>query len=180
MADTTETKVCPHCAETIKAAAKVCPHCRLWQKRWLFYNPFVFVGAYTVIMGVFLALIGIEVEQKVAPNEDFAEFQDKIAVVNSQVSVRNNGTNTVVAVAGVLTNKADLAWKYVGVEVQFLDKSGKAFDAIPVKADDYSGIGLLPHAEGAFKVEGRAARPNADYTNYTVVVRWAKDARRAF
>jgi len=39
---------------------------------------------------------------------------------------------------------------------------------------------MLPHAEGAFKVEGRAARPQVEYTNYNVVVRWAQDARKMF
>jgi len=175
-----DTKVCPHCAETINKAAKVCPHCRLWQKRWSLYNPLVsLTGSFIFLTGV-LAYFGQTIGEHFDSKEDFAEFRDKITLVNSQVSMRNTGSNVVVAVAGILTNNSDLAWKKVGVEVQFLDKSGKAFDVIPVKADDYSGIGMLPHAEGAFKVEGRAARPQVEYTNYNVVVRWAQDARKMF
>jgi hypothetical protein len=180
LTDVTETKTCPHCAETIKAPAKVCPNCRLWQKRWSLYNPILLLSIYTIVMGGLLAYVGTVIEQYFAPKEDFREFRDKIVVVSSQVSMRNNGSNTMVAVAGILTNRSDLAWKEVGVEVQFFDKSGKVFDVIPVKAEDFTGIGMLPHAEGGFKVEGRAARPNADYDHYTAIVRWAKDARKAF
>jgi hypothetical protein len=39
MDDQAASKVCPLCAETIKAAAKVCSHCRHWQKGWSLGNP---------------------------------------------------------------------------------------------------------------------------------------------
>jgi hypothetical protein len=174
------TKVCPHCAETIRAAAKVCPHCRLWQERWSLYNPLIFVAVSFIVLAGSLAYLDSVIGEHFSSKEDFADFRGKITAVNSQVSLRNTGSNVMAVVVGILTNNSDLAWKQVGVEVQFLDKAGKAFDVIPVKADDYSGIGMLPHAEGAFKVEGRAARPQAVYTNYNVVVRWAQDARKLF
>lgn len=173
-----ETKVCPHCAETIKAAAKVCPHCRFWQRRWSPYNPIVWASAYLILVIGLLGFFGVWAEELFGPKEDYAEFRDKIAVVNSQASLRIANSNQVVSVAGILTNKSGTAWKEVGVEVQFLDKSGKVFDVIPAKANDFSGIGMLAHAEGAFKVEGRVARPSDNYTNYSVVVRWAEDARK--
>lgn len=81
--------------------------------------------------------------------------------------------NTVV---GTLTNRSSIAWKEVGVEAQFLDKSGKQIDAITVKADDYRSVVILPHGEVAFKIEGKAAQSESDYDTYKVFVRWAKDA----
>jgi hypothetical protein len=52
MAENESTKVCPHCAEIIKAAAKVCPHCRYWQKKWSLYNPKVLAPFFLVFMTV--------------------------------------------------------------------------------------------------------------------------------
>jgi hypothetical protein len=172
-----DIKVCPHCAETIKVAAKVCPHCRLWQNRWSLYNPFVILGIYVIVVALVIGYFGVLFDQKFGSHEDFAEFRNKISAVSSQVSMRTTGSNVFVTVAGILTNKSNISWKEVGVEAQFLDKSGKLFDVITVKANDYNGIGMLPHSEGAFKVEGRAARPEADYNHYNIIVRWAKDAR---
>ena len=80
-----------------------------------------------------------------------------------------------VTVVGTLTNRSIIGWKDVGVEVQFLDKSGKLIDAITVNADSYRGVTILPHGEAAFKIEGKATRPESHYDNYKTSVRWAKD-----
>jgi hypothetical protein len=40
MAETERTKVCPLCAETIKAAAKVCPYCRKSQRGWASFKVY--------------------------------------------------------------------------------------------------------------------------------------------
>jgi hypothetical protein len=57
-----------------------------------------------------------------------------------------------------------------------VDKSGKLIDAVTVDADYYRGVTVLPHGTAAFKVEGKAARPESDYQTYKTSVRWAKDA----
>ena len=77
-------------------------------------------------------------------------------------------------------NHSNIAWKDVGVEAQFLDKSGKQFDAITVNANEPRGVTILPHGEAAFKIECRAARPESDYRLYKVIVRWAKDINQVF
>jgi hypothetical protein len=186
MAEAEPTKTCPHCAETIKTAAVVCPHCRYWQKKWSWYNPKVLTAFGLVVMTAYFVGIGIFMDTMFGSKEQFATYRDEITVVSSQHSQRistsgcDSNINVYVTVVGTLTNRSDIAWKDVGVEAQFLDKSGKQFDAITVNADQYRGTTLLPHGEAAFKIEGRAARPESDYGSYKVVVRWAKDVNQKF
>ena len=175
MSEAAETKVCPHCAETIKTAAKVCPHCRYWQKRWSLHNQQVWATLWISICFAAVISIGIIFDKVLGPKEQFATYRDDISVVSSQFSRRMIESNTMNTVVGTLTNRGKVGWKDVGVEAQFFDKSGKEIDAITVKADDYRAVVILPHGEAAFKIEGRAARPEADYDNYKVYVRWAKD-----
>lgn len=180
MNDTGDTKVCPHCAETIKAAAKVCPHCRYWQKKWSLQNPQVLIPISVIAFVVLMGGVGAFFDRKFGPKEQFANYRDEISVVHSQLSHRMSGSNMMLTVVGTLTNHNDIGWKDVGVEVQFLDKSRKLLDAITANADDYKGVTILPHGEAAFKVEGKAARPESDYDDYKVIVRSAKDVDAIF
>jgi len=186
MAEAEQTKVCPLCAETIKAAAKVCPHCRYWQKKWSLNNPQVGVTLWIIVCFAAISGFGIFYERMFGPKEEFATYRDEITVVNSQFSQRistsgcDSNVNVYVTVVGTLTNRSNITWKDIGVEAQFLDKSGKQFDAITVNADGYRGATVLPHGEAAFKIEGRAARPESDYSTYKVTVRWAKDVHQIF
>jgi len=186
MAENEPNKICPHCAEIIKAAAKVCPHCRYWQKKFSLYNPQIGATIWIIVSLGFLSCFGIFWGRMFGPKEEFATYRNEITVVNSQLSQRNStsgcdsNVNVYITVVGTLTNHSDIAWKDVGVEARFLDKSGKQFDVITVNADEYRGVTILPHGEAAFKIECRAARPESNYDTYKVSVRWAKDVHQMF
>lgn len=171
-----DTKECPLCAETIRSAAKVCPHCRHWQTKWSFQNPQVGVAIWMVIMFAVMICSLLFVEKLFGHRTPFADYRSDLSVVGSEVSHRVAGSNVYVTVVGTLTNRSSIAWKNVGVEAQFLDKSGKLIDAITVDADYYRGVAVLPHGTAAFKIEGKAARPESDYLTYKASVKWAKDA----
>jgi hypothetical protein len=175
MNENAETKICPHCAETIKAAAKVCPHCRYWQKRWSIHNPQILATAWIACCIAVMSVVGIFFDRMINPKERFPTYREDIAVVSSQLSHRIGDSNLMNTVVGMLTNHGNFGWMEIGVEAQFFDKSGKEIDAITAKAEDYRGFVILPHGEVAFKIEGVAARLEADYDTYKVKVRWAKD-----
>jgi len=180
MVEAEPTKVCPLCAEMIKSAAKVCPHCRHWQKRWSTRNPEVSVALSMVMMFGVLAGFSIFFERIFGPKQDFGPYRDKVSVVSSQFNHRTNNNVLFNTVVGTITNRTEVAWKDVGVEAQFFDKAGKQIDAITVNTSDYLSVVVLPHGEAAFKIEGKAARPEPDYDSYKVTIRWARDARALF
>lgn len=175
MAENEQTKICPHCAETIKAAAKVCPHCRYWQKRWSLQNPQVGITLWVFLLIAAWCCLGVLVDKIFAPKQQFAVYRNEIGVVSSQFNQRIYGSNLWITVVGTLTNYSNVSWKDVGVEAQFFDKSSKLIDAITVNASDYRGVTILPHGEAAFKIEGKASHPATDYETNKLNVRWAKD-----
>jgi hypothetical protein len=176
MSETGPTKVCSLCAETIQAAAKICPRCRYSQRKWSLFNPagmalWFVVGSTALIAGA------MYLDKVLRSNEQFAIHRDEISVVSSQFTHRMSGSNLMISVVGMLTNRSGIAWKDVGVEAQFFDNSGRLIDVISVNADYSSAhVPILPHGETAFKVEGKAVRPESDYDNYKAIVRWAKDS----
>jgi hypothetical protein len=176
MAETEQTKICPHCAETIKAAAKVCPHCRYCQKRWSLQNPQIGVTIWTLVAFGTMIGFGAFFDKAFGPKQQFATYRDEISVVSSQFNQHLYGSNLWVTVVGIITNSSDVGWKDVGVEAQFFDKSGKLIDAITVNSDDYHSVVILPHGTTAFKIEGKASRSASDYETNKLSVRWAKDA----
>ncbi|MBI3415035.1 MAG: hypothetical protein HY043_06895 [Verrucomicrobia bacterium] len=179
MNEALETNVCPLCAEVIKSAAKVCPHCRHWQKKWSLQNPLVMMNVWAVFWLVLLACLVTFVEKTVGPKREFGPYQDQIVAINSEFSHRMSGSNLWVTVVGVVTNRSDFAWKNVGLEAQFFDRQGKLID-VDSHTRDYDGFTILPHAQQAFKIEGKAARPQTEYVGHKVTVRWAKDANALF
>jgi hypothetical protein len=180
MAENEQTKICPLCAEVIKTAAKVCPHCRHWQRKWSLANPYFAVTLYSVIWMVILGYAVAFFDKAFGPKQEFSMYRNEISVVSSQFSQRTCGSNLFLTVVGTLTNHSNVGWKDVGVEAQFFNKSGTLIDAIPVNADDYRGVTLLPHGEAAFKIEGKASHPATDYVTNKLQVRWAKDVNAWF
>jgi hypothetical protein len=180
MAENESTKVCPFCAETIKAAAKVCPHCRYWQKKWSLQNPQTIQSIAAVCWVILIAAgaigLGIFLEHLIGTKRDFAPYKNQIMVVSSERSFRVVYSNLTVSVVGVVTNQSDFSWKQVALEAQLFGTDGKLIDVIQADGD-YRGIVVLPHTEAGFKIEGKAIKKESEYASHQVFVRTAKDIR---
>jgi RNA polymerase subunit RPABC4/transcription elongation factor Spt4 len=57
MAEGIESKVCPSCAETIKAAAKVCPFCRSKLDRWAHYRELLIAAPGLIVAVAAIAAV---------------------------------------------------------------------------------------------------------------------------
>jgi hypothetical protein len=168
MTKTEPTKVCPLCAETIKAKAKVCPHCRKVQKRWLFcsrYDAVAFASAFVFIGTVYL-LGNMFIEGR-----NFSSSRDKIAVLNSQVGIESSSEQTNVVVTGLLTNRSDYAWRTGEFEVRFLDASGKIAD-VDFRSD---GFTVMPHNDHSFSLTLYSRKSIPEHTSRKITIRSASD-----
>lgn len=181
MAENESTKVCPLCAETIKAAAKVCPHCRFWQPKtkWSLRNPQFLQSVSSVICAaaIFGAIIGLVyfLQHLIGPKRDFTPYQSQIKVVSSEASFRVVFSNLTVSVVGVVTNQSNYAWKNVGLEARLYDKGGKLIDVIQASDSRYNGVVIFPHAEAGFKIQSKATKNESEYATHKVFVGTAKD-----
>lgn len=179
MPDTEQTKVCPLCAETIRAAAKVCPHCRHWQRKWSLQNPRVGLTFFVVVCVVVLIYLNAVYDEVFGQKRDFAPYQSQITVVNSETSFRIVNSNLTVSVIGVVTNQTSFGWKDIGMEAQLFDGSGKMIDVIEAEGE-YRGFAVLPHSEASFKIEGRAIKQEQEYQSTKVFVRTGRDITALF
>jgi len=180
MSEDGQSKICPLCAETIKAAAKVCPHCRTWQKKWSFQNPqttqSIAAICWVILISVGVIGVGFFFDNLIGNKRDFAPYQNQIAVVNSERSFRIAYSNLTVSVVGVVTNQSDFSWKNVALEAQFFNKAGQLIDVIQADGD-YRGITVISHNEAAFRIEAKAAKPESEYASQQVFIRSAKDIK---
>jgi hypothetical protein len=175
MSDAAQTKVCPMCAETIRAAAKLCPHCRHVQVKWNLFAPnitavVVMVFWLAAILGVMI-LIG-----RVIGRQNAEPYLQQFAILESTVSQRITSNATYVVITGTLTNGSDYSWRNIALEGQVFDSKSNLVDVIPAPSDYYTGSIAPAHGVAAFKIESRTGRTPAEYATHKVFVRWAKDA----
>ena len=164
MVDGAETKVCPLCAETIKAAAKVCPHCRKIQNRLFFLSRYDL----TAVMGAILLLVScILIFNAMTQARVFSPAHDKIIVLNSQFTVEADRYSTNLMVMGMLTNASDYAWAIRRLEVRFFDGAGTMTDT-----DAGASLSLVvpAHTEHSFRLPLYSKRSVPAYSRYEILV----------
>jgi hypothetical protein len=170
MAENEQTKICPLCAEAIKAAAKVCPYCRKSQNRRFFiskYDLIAFVSAALVIGMILMFLYLFVGPRNYSPN------RDQIEVLNSQRIIEKAEYSTNLVVFGVLTNKSPYAWQIGGFEVRYYSKDGKIAD-LSLCGDEFT---VLPHSDHSYRLMVYDQKTIPDYPSYKVFVSSAKDPK---
>ncbi len=166
------TKVCPLCAETIKAAAKVCPYCRTKQGRYVLLRQELFM-AVPVLALIILAVV---VMAKFAPDEStdgrsFAGHQNELVVSSS--SLESIGPNEDFWMTGTVTNGGRYPWRVRELEIRFLDKAGNLLDVRHKDIKDAFAVGA--GRESGFRVELESLAFTNDNVTRQVRVQLATD-----
>ena len=170
------TKVCPLCAETIKASAKVCPFCRSRQGRFTILKGEL-ASAFTVIalLGV-LAAMGLWMFPEPSdPESDpyFVRHRDELPVVRTTLeSTKKVGHFWL---SGFVTNRGHRPWRVHGLEVRFLDAQGGLLEAQHEKAEAFV---VQPGTEHAFRIELYNVLPSVTGAVQLVRVESASDGQQ--
>lgn len=169
-------RICPYCAERINFAAKVCPRCRQWLSIYSLRNPVVLMLIHGLVILVFMGMILMMFHRMFWNGQNFSQYRDGLSIVESRMNLRAGPGDPGIYVVGLLTNRTDVGWKDIQLDVRFFDKSGQMIDAM-------SGMILataLAHSEVAFRKAVTPGRPLSDYDSYRVYIRFARDSQTPF
>jgi hypothetical protein len=176
MAEGEQTKVCPLCAETIKAAAKVCPFCCSKQGRYVLWRQELLIAGSAAVLTILasMAIAFVAPDEKGVGGRSFAGHQNDLVILNS--SLERPGTKPDIWMAGTITNRGEYPWRVHAFEVRFLDEHNNLLDVShPTIRDSFV---VQSRQEHGFRVElGRLAFTNNDIVRQ-VRVQMATDGDR--
>lgn len=146
----TETKICPLCAETIKAAARVCPFCRWKQRRFELWRQELALALVLVLLTgmAILVMVWIETDDTEVGGRRFSRHRGDLAVMSPSLQAANGKPEF--WMTGVITNRSERPWRVHQLEVRFLDAQGGLLDVRHANVKDLFII--QPHRDHAFRV----------------------------
>ena len=176
MSVSSDTKVCPLCAEIIKTTAKVCPFCRSKQGRcalWRQELPVAVTGLALLSMAVVM-IAWLTPEEEGVGGRSFAGNRNELVVLNTTLDPLK--AKPAFWLTGVITNRGQHPWRVHELEVRFVDHRGNLLDARhPVVKELFV---VLPRQEQGFRVElGELVFTNKNVT-HQVRVQVATDGDR--
>ena len=151
MGDVTQTKACPLCAETIKAAAKLCPFCRAHQSRFALWREQLGQLFLALSLMALLGLVCYWVFPEDVPSRgrNFASHRGDLRV--SRTSLERAKKKSEFWLTGYVINSGSYPWRVRELEVRLVDTQGNLLDVRhPSVSDPFV---VPPGAEGAFRVE---------------------------
>jgi len=171
-------KTCIACSQLIHQDARKCPHCRSWQygKYVGWFHPTTMTVLALVLGCAILLPAGSIMYDVLHARGTSYESSDSISIVDSKVYYSEQKEGFYVSCIGTLRNNSDVAWENLHFEVRFFDSAGKLIDTL---SDYYYSLVVRPHAEGAFRVHGRADKPADKYVTHKAEATWARDVRRS-
>ena len=143
-------KVCPLCAEPIKAAAKVCPFCRAPQTRLAHWGPYLGVAFSALVMLAFvgLACVWLFPDAFRSEGRSFAPYRAHLVV--GRTSLERDQRKPEFWLSGYITNTGNYPWRVQELEVRFTAGEGKLVDVCHPEISEKFVV--QPHQERAFRV----------------------------
>ena len=132
MSESAETKICPFCAETIKASAKKCPFCNSLLVRFALLRQELCLG-FAVLLClaafVFVCVVAFpdSPDDVLRHGRGFGRHRQDLKVTDVGVSIENLATNVFFyRVSGFVTNSGAYAWRVKEIELSILTSQGDA------------------------------------------------------
>jgi hypothetical protein len=151
MSTAAETKICPHCAETIKAAARLCPFCRSRQSRWAFRSYEIVVALTGLVLVVFATVLFVSL----APSDEgkagraFAGHRGDLVVLEPRLIPA--ASSATCWLTGYVTNRGAYPWRVEELETRLMDSHSAMIDARHSRVDD--PFVVLPGGAHAFRLK---------------------------
>ena len=148
-----ETKICPFCAETIKAAAKKCPFCNSRLPRHARIRQELILGlGCLIVFASFIYICALTYPESPADSilrgRNFGSHRNDLLVRSLAINSEKRTTNAFYySVSGFVTNKSAYPWRVKEIELTVSNSQG----AVDVRHEEVKEPFVVqPRAEHAF------------------------------
>lgn len=148
--ESAETKVCPTCAEAIKAAARRCPFCQSPTRRWPLTQQELGPLVVALVLGALLIGSGIWLDSKFSSPHGHSFHPHRAQVEVTRLALDDVGGQQRYAVMGFVTNRSTHPWRVREIELRFQSPDGTLLDARNLTLPDLPVV--RPANEAAFRV----------------------------
>ena len=149
MGNVNQTKTCPRCAETIKAAAKVCPFCQGRQGRFALWQEQLALMVSVLLLMVLLGSVCYWALPDIPESgRKFARHREDLRVLHT--SLEREQKKPEFWLTGCVTNVGHFSWRVRELELRFLDAQSNILDVCHAALSE--SFVVPPCGENAFRV----------------------------